>query len=187
MDHGKTELIKALTGIDTDRLAEEKKRGLSIVLGFAFIDLPKSGRVGIVDVPGHEKFLKNMLTGVRGIDVGLLVVAADEGVMPQTREHFEILRLSKVNRMVVALTKIDIVDEEVVEASMLDIKDLLEPTPYAESPILKVSSVTNEGLSELKNILDDVICEIPKKEPSGIPILPIDRSFALKGVGTVIT
>lgn len=187
VDHGKTALIKALTGIDTDRLPEEKKREMSIVLGFAFVDLPKSGRVGIIDVPGHEKFLKNMLTGVRGVDVGLLVVAADESVMPQTRVHFEIMRLSKVKKIVIVVTKIDIADNEMVEATIFETRELLENTFYNESPILKVSSVTLEGIDELKNVLDDLVSHFPPKESVGIPILPVDRSFIMKGVGTVVT
>ncbi|MCK4307702.1 selenocysteine-specific translation elongation factor [candidate division WOR-3 bacterium] len=187
VDHGKTELIKALTGIDTDRLPEEKEREMTIVLGFAFIDLPKYGRVGIIDVPGHERYLKNMITGVSGIDLALLVIAADEGIMPQTREHFEILGFAGISRMIVVLTKIDLIDEEIIEEAIMQIEDLLEGTRYADSKTIKVSSKTGEGLSELKQVLDEVICSMPAKKTSGVPILPIDRSFMLKGVGTVVT
>ena len=187
VDHGKTELIKALTGIDTDRLPEEKEREMTIVLGFAFIDLPKYGRVGIIDVPGHERYLKNMITGVSGIDLALLVIAADEGVMPQTKEHFEILGFAGISQIIVVLTKIDLIDEEIIEEAIMQIEDLLEGTRYADSKTIKVSSKTGEGLSELKQVLDEVICSMPAKKTSGVPILPIDRSFMLKGVGTVVT
>ena len=142
VDHGKTELIKALTGVDTDRLAEEKRRGLTIDLGFAPLDLPRSGRVGIVDVPGHQKFLKNMLAGVGGIDLALLAVAADEGIMPQTREHFEILRLLGVASLMVVVTKVDTVDQELADLVIEEVGDLLRDTPYAESPMVKVSALT---------------------------------------------
>ncbi|MBI4722532.1 MAG: selenocysteine-specific translation elongation factor [Candidatus Stahlbacteria bacterium] len=187
VDHGKTTLIKALTGIDTDRLPEEKEREMSIVLGFAFIDLPKSGRVGIIDVPGHKQFMKNMLTGVRGIDIGLLVVAADESVMPQTREHFEIMRLSGVNQIIVVLNKIDVADEEMIETSTLEIKEMLGASPYKDSPILRVSAVTNDGIGELKTTLDEIVSQLSPKSVSGMPILPIDRCFGMKGVGVVVT
>jgi selenocysteine-specific elongation factor len=187
VDHGKSELIKALTGIETDRLPEEKKREMSIVLGFAHIDLPTSGRVGIVDVPGHEKFLKNMLMGVRGIDVGILVVAADEGIMPQTREHFEIMRLSGTEKIVIVITKTDLADEDMIETCVLEIRELIDHTPYEASPVVEVSSITHHGLEGLKDILDTVISHLPAKNSSGIPILPVDRDFPVKGVGTVVT
>ncbi len=187
VDHGKTELIKALTGIDTDRLPEEKERKMTIVLGFAFIDFPKYGRIGIIDVPGHERYLKNMVTGVSGIDLALLVIAADEGIMPQTKEHFEILGFAGIEKIIIVLTKIDLVDEELMESAIMEIQDLLEGTPYADSKIIKVSSKTGKGLSELKQTLDETVCSMPIKKTSGIPILPIDRTFMLKGVGTVAT
>jgi selenocysteine-specific elongation factor len=187
VDHGKTELIKALTGIETDRLPEEKKREMSIVLGFAYIDLPESGRVGIVDVPGHEKFLKNMLTGVRGIDVAILVVAADEGIMPQTREHFEIMRLSGTKKVLIVITKTDLADQDMIETCVLEIRDLIDHTCYEASPIVEVSSIARHGLEELKDVLDTTISHLPAKSSTGIPILPVDRDFPIKGVGTVVT
>ncbi len=187
VDHGKTELIKALTGVDTDRLAEEKKRGLTIDLGFAPLELPRSGQVGIVDVPGHQRFLKNMLAGVGGIDVALLVVAADEGIMPQTREHFEILRLLEVPKLVVVVSKIDAVDAELADLVMEEVQDLLRDTSLEGSPAVKVSAITGTGLEKLVAVLDGVIAALPAKEVGDIPRLPIDRVFVLRGIGTVVT
>lgn len=187
MDHGKTELVKALTGVDTDRLEEEKRRGLTIDLGFAPLDLPKSGRVGIVDVPGHIHFLKNMLAGVGGIDLAILVVAADEGVMPQTKEHFQILRLLRVPQMVVVISKIDSVSSDIVELVIEEVRELLKDTYLESSPIVRTSSVTGEGLEDLKGLLDSIISAFPPKNYQKPPRLPIDRVFVLKGVGTVIT
>ncbi|MFA5033402.1 MAG: selenocysteine-specific translation elongation factor [bacterium] len=187
VDHGKTELIKALTGIDTDRLPEEKDRGMTIVLGFAFLDLPVSGRVGIVDVPGHEKFLKNMITGVYGIDVALLVVSADEGVMPQTEEHFQILSIAEIKKIIVVLTKVDITSENRIEETIFEVQTLFENTIYENSEIVKVSSKTGQGLDELKQLLDKTISAMPPKDVTGIPVLPVDRIFSLKGVGAVAT
>ncbi len=142
VDHGKTEIVKALTGTNTDRLAEEKERGISIVLGFAPLDLGKGVNAGIVDVPGHEKFVKNMVSGAVGVDLALIVVAADEGVMPQTVEHFEVLRLLGVEAAVIAITKIDIADPEIAEIVESDVKALLKGTPLEGSPFIRTSSVT---------------------------------------------
>src|SRR3954464_15325079 len=141
VDHGKTTLIQALTGIDADRLPEEKRRGMTIDIGFAFMDLPEIGRVSIVDVPGHEKFLTNMLVGALGIDVALLCVAADESVMPQTREHLQILELLPVERMVVALTRSDLADEETRELVKAEVEELLAPTRFKGAPIVEVSAL----------------------------------------------
>lgn len=187
VDHGKTELIKALTGVDTDRLAEEKRRGLTIDLGFAPLDLPRAGRVGIVDVPGHQRFLKNMLAGVGGIDLALLVVAADEGLMPQTQEHFEILRLLGVPKLLAVVSKVDSVDAELADLVVEEIQDLLRGTYLEDSPILKVSSVTGTGLDELIALLDNIIVALPTREVGDLPRLLVDRVFILQGIGTVIT
>src|SRR5512139_2006802 len=154
IDHGKTSLVKALTGVDTDRLKEEKERGITIELGFTFLDLPSGIRLGIIDVPGHEKFVKHMVAGAWGIDFVALVVAADEGVMPQTREHLDICSLLKVKKGLVILTKIDLVDRELLDLVTEEVRDVVEPTFLREAPILPVSSVTREGIPELISVLD---------------------------------
>jgi len=187
VDHGKTELVKALTGVDTDRWEEEKRRGLTIDLGFAPLDLPKFGRAGLIDVPGHRDFLRNMLAGMGGVDVALMVVSADEGVMPQTREHFDIVRLFDVKRMVVAVTKCDLVDPEMGELVGLDVKALLEGTRFEDSPVIKVSSTQRTGFDELVGELDSALTSLEEKDYTRPARLPIDRVFVLKGVGTVIT
>ena len=188
VDHGKTELIKALTGIDTDRLSEEKERGLTIDLGFAYIDLKKSGRVGIIDVPGHERFLKNMLAGVGGMDIIILVVAANESVMPQTKEHFQIMRLLGIKDIVVGISKIDIVDEETIFIVKEEIRDLIRDTPYEDARIVEFSSVTGEGLNRIREVLDDRVSRIDERASKDqFTRLAIDRCFELKGIGTVIT
>jgi len=187
VDHGKTELIKALTGVDTDRLAEEKRRGLTIDLGFASLDLPQAGRVGIVDVPGHQRFMKNMLAGVGGIDLALLVVAADEGLMPQTQEHLEILRLLGIPKLVAVVSKVDAVDAELADLVVEEIQDLLRGTYLEGSPILKVSPVTGTGLEELIALLDSIIVALPTREVGNLPRLLVDRVFILQGIGTVVT
>ncbi len=187
IDHGKTTLIKALTGIDCDRLAEEKKRGITIELGFAFMDLPGGQRVGVVDVPGHERFVKNMVAGAAGIDFVTLVIAADEGVMPQTREHMEICSLLGVKTGVVALTKVDMVDEEWLELVTEDVRNFLAPTFLAEAPVIPVSSHTGQGLDALKTALADLAAHFEPKRRSDLARLPIDRIFTLKGYGTVVT
>ena len=187
IDHGKTSLIKALTGTDTDRLKEEKERGITIELGFAALDLPSGQHLGIVDVPGHEKFVKNMVAGATGIDIVVMVIAADEGVMPQTREHMEICTLLGVQYGLVAVTKIDMVDEEWLELALEDIRDFARGTFLEDAPIAPVSSLTAEGIPEFIETLDKLAAEISERPPSDLFRLPIDRVFTMKGFGTVIT
>jgi selenocysteine-specific elongation factor len=187
VDHGKSALVQALTGIDPDRLREEKERGMTIDLGFAWLKLPSGREVSIVDVPGHERFIKNMLAGVGGIDLALLVVAADEGVMPQTREHLAILDLLRVERGVVVVTKKDLVDEELLELVVMEVKEAIEPTTLAQAPIVTVSAVTGEGLPDLVATVDRLLDSTPPKRDIGRPRLPIDRVFTMTGFGTVVT
>jgi len=187
VDHGKSVLVKALTGIDPDRLQEEKERGMTIDLGFAWLKLPGGRDVGIVDVPGHEHFIKNMLAGVGGIDIALLVVAADEGVMPQTREHLAILDLLKVENGIVVITKKDLVDDELLELGTLELNELLAGTTLSQAPILAVSATTGEGLPELVSTIDRVLDSAKSKQDIGRPRLPIDRVFTMTGFGTVVT
>lgn len=187
VDHGKTALIMALTGIETDRLKEEKERGLSIDLGFAYFDLPGGQRAGIVDVPGHERFVRNMLAGAVGMDLVLLVVAADEGVMPQTREHLDILRILQVENGLAVITKIDLTDEEQIEFVEEDIKESVLGTFLEGIPILKVSSATGDGIEDLKSVIEKVVQDIDVKSERGPFRLPVDRVFTMKGFGTVIT
>jgi len=187
IDHGKTSLIKALTGIDTDRLKEEKERGITIELGFAHLELPGGKLVGIVDVPGHEKFVKNMVAGATGIDLVALIIAADEGVMPQTREHLEICQLLGIRHGLVVLTKIDMVDPEWLELVREDVSEYLSGTFLADAPVVEVSSVTGEGLDKLKEVLDGLVKNIPERQVGHLFRLPIDRVFIIKGFGTVIT
>jgi selenocysteine-specific elongation factor len=187
IDHGKTALIKALTGQDTDRLKEEKERGISIDLGFAHLDLDDGRRVGIVDVPGHERFIRNMLAGAHGIDLALLVVAADDGVMPQTEEHVDILHLLGVRSGVVALTKTDLVTPARVEAVREEVEILLAGTTIEGAPILAVSSVTGSGVSGLRRAIDERLRSYVRPQRPGLFRLPIDRSFVLHGHGLVIT
>lgn len=187
VDHGKTSLIKALTGIDADRLSEEKKRGITIDIGFAYIDLNENQRVGIVDVPGHERFIRNMLLGAGGVDIALLVVAADEGVMPQTREHLDILSLLNIKKGVVAVTKRDMVDAEWLELMMEDLKDSLKNTFLRDAKILPVSSKTGEGIDELRNEISRLVEETEEKDTNRDFRLPVDRVFTKQGFGTVIT
>jgi len=187
VDHGKSTLVKALTGIDPDRLTEEKERGMTIDLGFAWLKLPGGREVSIVDVPGHESFIKNMLAGVGGIDAALLVVAADEGVMPQTREHLAILDLLQVPRGVVALTKSDLVDAEWLELVQEEVAELLRSTTLAGTKIVSVSAYTGQGLPELLVELERVLDESQGRKNIARPRLPIDRVFSLTGFGTVVT
>ena len=187
IDHGKTKLIKALTGIDTDRLAEEKRRGITIDLGFAPIDIGSAIHIGFVDVPGHERFVKNMLAGVGGIDAVLIVVAADESVMPQTREHVEICDLLGIGVAVVAITKTDLADEDTVELVALEVAELLEGTAFAGSPLVPVSSVTGDGLDNLKAALSKLAEKVRARSDTLLPRMPIDRVFTMKGFGTVVT
>ncbi|BDQ33176.1 selenocysteine-specific translation elongation factor [Pseudodesulfovibrio portus] len=187
IDHGKTTLIKALTGIDCDRLSEEKKRGITIELGFAFLDLGEGDRLGIVDVPGHEKFVKNMVAGAAGVDFVILVIAADEGIMPQTREHLEICQLLGVTTGLVALTKTDMVDAEWLEMVEDEVASYLEPTFLSGAPVIPVSAHTGAGLEELKDALRTLISEFSPRRRSDLFRLPVDRVFTMKGHGTVVT
>ncbi|MCK4838458.1 MAG: GTP-binding protein, partial [Desulfobulbaceae bacterium] len=177
VDHGKTSLVKALTGIDTDRLKEEKARGITIELGFAFLDLPCGHRLGIVDVPGHEKFVKNMVSGATGIDVVALIIAADEGVMPQTREHLEICSLLGIKHGLVIMTKTDLVDKEWLDLVREDISAFLAGTFLQDAPIVQVSSQTGEGIKELVTTLDELTRNVPERDPGIFFRLPIDRVF----------
>jgi selenocysteine-specific elongation factor len=187
IDHGKTALIKAVTGIDTDRLKEEKLRGITIELGFASIDLPSGQHLGIVDVPGHEKFVKNMVAGATGIDIVAMVIAADEGVMPQTREHMEICNLLQIKQGLVVLTKIDLVDEEWLELVTEDVNEFTRGTFLEDKPVLPVSSVTGKGIPEFIKALDELSAMTPSRPVNNLFRLPIDRVFSMKGFGTVIT
>lgn len=187
IDHGKSALVKALTGTDPDRLREEKERGMTIDLGFAWLKLPIGQEVGIVDVPGHERFIKNMLAGVGGIDLALLVIAANEGVMPQTREHLSILELLGIARGIVVITKKDLVDEEWLKLVAADIEELVKPTALAKAPIVSVSAITGEGMPQLVATIDKLLSESEPKKDSGRPRLPIDRVFTIAGSGTVVT
>jgi selenocysteine-specific elongation factor len=186
IDHGKTALVKALTGVDADRFPEEKKRGITIDIGFAELEIGDI-RIGFVDVPGHEKFVKNMLAGASGIDLVMLVVAADEGVMPQTREHFEICRLLGTKSGLIVLTKKDLVDDELLELVTLDVGELVEGSFLGSAPIIAVSSKTGDGIAELKEKLEQLAVEIPARNDDRIARLPIDRSFSVKGFGAVVT
>ena len=187
VDHGKSTLVEALTGIDPDRLREEKERGMTIDLGFAWLQLPSGNETSIVDVPGHERFVNNMLAGVGGIDLALLVVAADESVMPQTREHLAILDLLRVERGLVAVTKRDLVDEDWLELVTADVEDTLEDTMLEGAAIFPVSAMTGEGLPELIAAIDTMLDDTPPKRDVGRPRLPIDRAFTISGFGTVVT
>lgn len=187
VDHGKSTLIETLTGIDPDRLREEKVRGMTIDLGFAWLSLPDGREVSIVDVPGHERFIRNMLAGVGGIDVALLVVAADEGVMPQTREHLDILDVLGVKHGVVALTKSDLVDDEWRDFVAEEVRETLRATTLAGSRVVPVSALAGQGLPELVSALSDALDVVPAKRDVGRPRLPIDRVFTLTGFGTIVT
>jgi len=187
IDHGKTSLIKALTGTDCDRLAEEKKRGITIELGFASLDLGGAEQLSIIDVPGHEKFVKNMVAGAAGIDFVLLVIAADEGVMPQTREHLEICTLLGIEQGFVVLTKVDMVDEEWLELVKEDVREFLAPSFLAEAPVHGVSSHTGQGLDELKGEIANFMKGFAPKRRTDLARLPVDRIFTMKGHGTVVT
>ena len=187
IDHGKSTLITALTGIDPDRLAEEKRRGMTIDLGFAHMTLPSGREIGIVDVPGHARFIRNMLAGVHGLDAIILVVAADEGVRPQTQEHLEIIDLLEVPRGVIALTKVDLVDEEWLGMVTAEVSAALEGTALARARIVPVSSVSGAGLDALVTELDELLRGAESRQDLGRPRLPIDRAFTMSGFGTVVT
>ena len=188
IDHGKTTLIKALTGRNTDRWEEEQRRGITIDLGFTYFDLKNGDRVGIIDVPGHEKFINNMVAGVVGMDLVLLVVAADEGIMPQTREHMDILGLLGIKKSILVINKCDLVDEEWLELVEEEIQEELEGTFLEGAPVVKVSAATGQGLDELTDTIQQLMSdEVVAKDTQPIPRLPIDRAFTLSGFGTIIT
>ena len=187
IDHGKSTLVKALTGTDPDRLKEEKERGITLDLGFASLDLPGGNRLGIVDVPGHEGLIKNMLAGVGGIDIVMLVIAADEGIMPQTREHLAICDLLHVKKGLIALTKTDAVEKDWLALVEDEVREFVHGTFLEKSPIVPVSSKTGENLPVLVQELAKLAAEVTPKSSNGILRLPIDRVFTMKGFGTVIT
>ncbi len=186
IDHGKSALVRALTGNDPDRLPEEKRRGITIDLGFADLDLD-GVRIGFVDVPGHERFVKNMLAGAHGIDVVALVIAADEGVMPQTREHFDICRLLGVQRGLIVITKTDLVEEELLELVTSEVGELVAGSFLDSAPIIPVSAKTGAGLNQLRAALKEVSLRVPARAAGYLPRLPVDRVFAMKGFGAVVT
>ena len=187
VDHGKTTLVRRMTGTDTDRLEEEHRRGISIVPGYAELVLPGGRRASLVDVPGHERFVKNMVSGATGVDAFLLVVAADDGVMPQTREHLDVLRVLGVERGVVALTKTDAVDDETAELATLDAEDLLESVGVS-APVVPVSGRTGEGIGDLLEALDGLAAGTAGGgDAKGLARLPVDRAFVLRGIGVVVT
>jgi len=186
IDHGKTALVKALTGIDADRLKEEKQRGITIDIGFADLAVGEF-RFGFVDVPGHEKFVKNMLAGAHGLDMVMLVVAADESIMPQTREHFDICRLLHIKSGLIVLTKSDMVDDDLLELARAEVEDYVRGSFLEDAPIIPVSSKTGAGITDLKAALATLAERLEPKEVSAIPRLPIDRAFSIKGFGTVVT
>lgn len=187
IDHGKTTLIRAITGRNTDRLKEEQERGISIELGFTYFDLPSGQRAGIIDVPGHEKFIKSMLAGVIGIDIVLLVVAADEGIMPQTLEHLAILDLLGIKKGFVVLTKSDLVDEEWIELVEEEIREEIKNTFLENSPIIRVSSTTGAGITEVTELVDKYTLDLDEKDYKDMPRLPVDRVFSISGFGTIVT
>lgn len=188
VDHGKSTLVRALTGIDPDRLIEEKRREMTIDLGFAWFSAPSGEMVGLVDVPGHRDFIENMLAGIGGIDAVLFVIAADEGIMPQTREHLAILDLLMIPRLIVALTKTDLVqDDEWLELVVLDIQDAISNTHFETAPIIPVSAFTGAGLTQLVEVIATTLAELQSHTSTGLPYLPVDRVFTLSGFGTVVT
>ncbi len=187
VDHGKSTLVQALTGIDPDRLAEEKQRGMTIDLGFAWLTLPSGREVSIVDVPGHERFIKNMLAGVGGIDLALLIVAADESVMPQTREHLAILDLLGVTRGIAVITKADLADDDLLALVQLETEELLAETTLAGAPVLSVSAATGAGIPELAAAIDSALDATQQRRDVGRPRLPVDRAFTISGFGAVVT
>ena len=187
VDHGKTALVQALTGIDTDRLGEEKQRGLTIELGFAPFAMPEGGQLSIIDVPGHEKFIKNMVAGIMGIDLVLLVIAADEGIMPQTREHVDIINFLGVRQGVVALTKSDLVDNDWMEMVAEEVREFLGSTSLADAPLVPVSAKTGEGIPRLVDIIAAEANRASATVGDGVFRLPVDRVFIMEGHGTVVT
>ena len=186
IDHGKTTLVRALTGVDADRLPEEKRRGITIDLGFAELDLGDV-RLGFVDVPGHERFVKNMLAGAHGIDLVALVIAADEGVMPQTREHFDICRLLGVSSGLVVVTKADTVDDELLGLVRAEAEELTADSFLEGAPVLDVSARTGRGIDELKSALREAALRVPARSTETVTRLPVDRAFTMRGFGAVVT
>src|SRR3989440_3613505 len=186
IDHGKTALVKALTGIDADRLEEEKRRGITIDIGFAHLQLTPELRLGFVDVPGHERFIKNMLAGVGGIDLVLFVVAADESIKPQTREHFDICRLLGIQRGIIVLTKADLVDKDILELVRLEVEEFVAGSFLEGAPVVPVSSTSGAGINDLRREIERVSLDVREKSSAGHFRLPIDRVFSAKGFGTVI-
>ncbi len=193
IDHGKTALVKALTGIDADRLEEEKRRGITIDLGFAHLELAATSgekvRLGFIDVPGHERFVRNMLAGVGGIDLVLMVIAADESIKPQTREHFEICRLLSIPRGITVITKADMVDEDTLSVVRMEIEDFVRGSflDVSRSPVVAVSALKGTGLEELKREIIRLSAEVPARDTEALFRLPIDRVFTMKGFGAVVT
>ena len=187
IDHGKTALVRAFTGIDTDRLEEEKRRGISIDIGFAHLDLAPDLRVAVIDVPGHERFIKNMLAGVGGIDFVIFVIAADESIKPQTREHFDICRLLRISAGVVAVTKADLVDEDTLGVTKLEVEDFVKNSFLEGSLIIPVSAVTGQGLEELRQEITRLARTSPSRDATHHLRLPVDRSFVMQGFGAVVT
>ena len=187
VDHGKSTLVKALTNIDPDRLPEEKEREMTLDLGFAWMELPSGREISIVDVPGHERFIKNMLAGVGAIDLAMLIVAADESVMTQTREHLAILDILQIPKGLVVITKTDLVDEELVELVMAEVEDAVQGTSFQGCPMVGVSAYTGAGLPELRELLDRILDDTQARQDLGRPRLPVDRSFSISGFGTVVT
>ena len=187
IDHGKTSLIRAITGRNTDRLKEEQKRGISIELGFTYFDLPSGQRAGIIDVPGHEKFIKNMLAGVMGIDIVILVVAADESIMPQTREHLSILNMLGIEKGFVVLTKSDLMDEEWMDMVEEEVREEIQGTFLEDARILRASSATNDGIPQVIALIDEYAEELEEKDTEDMPRLPVDRVFSISGFGTIVT
>jgi len=187
IDHGKSTLVTALSGIDPDRLAEEKRRGMTIDLGFAHLTLPSGREVGIVDVPGHARFMRNMLAGAHGLDAALLVVAADEGVMPQTREHLDVLDLLDVRRGIAVLTKVDLVEADWLLLVREEVEKTLRESSLAGAEIIAVSAVTGEGVEQLVRAIDALLDGAQPRADAGRPRLPIDRVFTMSGFGTVVT
>jgi selenocysteine-specific elongation factor len=186
IDHGKTALVKTLTGIDTDRLKEEQRRGITIELGFAHLTLGQT-HFGVVDVPGHERFIKSMVAGAAGIDLVILVIAADEGVMPQTREHLDICQILGVQRGLIALTKMDLVDADWLALAREDVQQFLVGTFLAQAPIIPCSTVSGQGLPELQQSLLTLAQDVQPRDPHGLLRLPLDRVFTMKGFGTIVT
>lgn len=187
IDHGKTSLVKILSGMETDSLKEEKERGISIDLGFASMQLPSGATLSIIDVPGHERFIKNMIAGAAGIDMVLLVVAADDGIMPQTREHMDICRLLGVRQGLVAVTKADMVDDEWLSMTIDDIKTFLRGSFLDGAPVVPVSSITGRGIGELISAMNSIVRKVKRRTPDGIFRMPVDRAFIKKGFGTVVS